>query len=926
MSFVAGELMATFTLVATGCTIGEGLQLGLYTACGSGPIACNGGFGAADEPVLLENVPLVLGQTYHLVVDGYNGDVCNFNVTVAPQSAMRAPLVGATAPIHGPTSICPGGTAVYQVDNTFGASQYTWNAPPDALINGASPPLTLSVNDEVSITFGGQGGLVSVVASNACHKSSTPATLEVKTVPTAPTVLKPVDLCPGGSYTLPWGQVARATPTPGTLVYRRTYRLYGACDSVVEVSVRTLPPNAVNLGVLPICPGDSVRVCGQWYKTPGQYSATCPSWKGCDSVNTFSVVRSELEILGVGSLNCFNGAVPLQAGNNLPGNLVWKDDVGQTLATGNAYTATTPGVYTLELTQSFNGKTCFSRRTAAIKAVDTLRLSSATPALNCANPSLPLAGRANMPATFMWAGPSGFTAALPSPTVTLPGTYVLQAATSGGCTATLTTMVTADFKVPSLSVGGGHLNCTAPSMRLNAVTDAPVGALFQWVGPNNSSGNQPNPVVAVTGHYRFTVTSAANGCSATATATVTGDFAAPTLTATGANIICAAPNAQLRASTVPSTTTFAWTGPNNFASTLANPSVTAPGDYRVVATDSTNGCTAADTLRVELQNQPVPLVATGGTITCQALTVTLDATAPPVGATFVWAGPNGFTSILRQPTVSQAGTYSVTVTDPATGCTGAATCTVTGNATLPTAQAIGGEIGCAPPTLQLSCNTNAANATYRWAGPAGFTSTLRQPTVLYPGTYTVTVTNTATSCTRSAATQAFVNGNAPQVFLSLTRVGTRWRINCSTTAQGASFSWVGPNGFTSTLQNPLVSVPGTYHVLVNDWGLDCNGYASINVPPLTQTGGGAQDRAVVQGHWTLSPNPASEQLTLRYEGDGNLGSVHVQCFDPLGRLVREQDLGIVRTATFDVSDFPPGLYRLVLRTEVGVEVKGIVVE
>lgn len=924
MSFVAGESQATFTLVATDCTTGEGLQLGLYSECGSGPVACNAGFGDAGEPVQLKNVPLVLGQTYHLVVDGYNGDVCDFTVTVSPQSAMRAPLLGATAPIHGPTSVCPGGTVVYRADHTIGAYQYTWNAPSGALINGHQPPITIDYSHEVSITFGSQGGLVSVVAANVCNRSSTPATLEVKMVPVAPNVLKPVDLCPGGSYTLPWGQVVQATPTPGTLVYRRTYRLYDACDSVVEVSVRTLPPNAVNLGVLPVCPGDSVRVCGQWYKTPGQYSTTCRSWKGCDSVNTFSVVRSDLEILGVGSLNCFNGAVALKANNNLPGNLVWKDAVGQALATGDAYTATAPGIYALELTQSFNGKTCFSRRTATIKAVDTLRLSSANPALNCANPSLPLAGQANMPASFTWMGAGGFMSTQPSPTVNTPGTYVLQASTSGGCTASLTATATADFKIPSLSVGSGHLNCANPSLRLNAVTDAPAGALFQWVGPNNSGGNQPNPVVATTGHYRFTVTNPTNGCSATATAAVTGDFGAPTLTATGANIICAAPNAQLRASAVPVAATFAWTGPNNFTSTLANPLVTAPGDYRVVATDPANGCTAATVLRVELLNQPVPLVATGGTITCQALMVTLDATAPPVGATFVWAGPNGFTSALRQPVVSQAGTYSVTVTDPATGCTGAATCTVTGSATLPTAQAIGGEIGCAPPTLQLSCNTNAVNATYRWAGPAGFTSTLRQPTVLYPGTYTVTVTNTATACTRSATTQAFVNGNAPQVFLSLTRVGNRWRINCATTAQGASFSWVGPNGFTSTLQNPLVSVPGTYHVLVNDWGLDCNGHASINVPPLTQTGGGTEDRTAPQGTWSLAPNPASERIDLRYEGGEILGSVYMQLFDPLGRLVWEQDLGTTRAATFDVSDLPSGLYRMVLRSEAGVVVKGLV--
>eukprot|EP01037_Dinobryon_pediforme_P012049 gene12049-12139_t len=60
-----------------------------------------------------------------------------------------------------------------------------------------------------------------------------------------------------------------------------------------------------------------------------------------------------------------------------------------------------------------------------------------------------------------------------------------------------------------------------------------------------------------------------------------------------------------------------------------------------------------------------------GTLTLQANTVT--------GATYAWTGPNGFTSSLQNPTISNAtstniGTYTVTVTN-ATGCSSQATAT-----------------------------------------------------------------------------------------------------------------------------------------------------------------------------------------------------------------------------------------------------------
>ena len=64
--------------------------------------------------------------------------------------------------------------------------------------------------------------------------------------------------------------------------------------------------------------------------------------------------------------------------------------------------------------------------------------------------------------------------------------------------------------------------------------------------------------------------------------------------------------------------------------------------------------------------------ATGGEF-CEGETVQLTSSG---GGTYAWTGPGGFASTMQNPTVSNAGTYTVTVTN-ANGCTAQATATVT---------------------------------------------------------------------------------------------------------------------------------------------------------------------------------------------------------------------------------------------------------
>jgi len=110
-------------------------------------------------------------------------------------------------------------------------------------------------------------------------------------------------------------------------------------------------------------------------------------------------------------------------------------------------------------------------------------------------------------------------------------------------------------------------------------------------------------------------------------------------------------------------------------------------------------------------------------------------------------------------------------------------------------------------SLSLSASS-ITGATYNWTGPNGYTSSLQNPTVSdnataqMGGTYTVTAT--VNECSNTPATtdviinQATVNSNTPVCegsTLSLT----------ASNIPGASYFWTGPNGFSSTVQNPTIS-------------------------------------------------------------------------------------------------------------------------
>ncbi|MFN5460272.1 MAG: hypothetical protein ACK5AY_10225, partial [Bacteroidota bacterium] len=249
--------------------------------------------------------------------------------------------------------------------------------------------------------------------------------------------------------------------------------------------------------------------------------------------------------------------------------------------------------------------------------------------------------------------------------------------------------------------------------------------------------------------------------------------------------------------------TYSWSGPNSFSSSSQNPAIPSAttgmsGTYTVTVTTA-NGCTATATTSVTVNPSPVATATNTGAY-CPGQTISLSATG---GGTYSWSGPNSFTSANQNPTIPSAttgmgGTYTVTVT--LNTCTATATTSVTVNPS-PVATATNTGAYCPGQTISLSAT---GGGTYSWSGPNNFSSNVQSPTIISAtsimgGVYTVTVTTNG--CTTTATTSVTLN---PNPLITATNTGpycpgVAAQLNAS---GGGTYSWSGPNGFTSTLQNP----------------------------------------------------------------------------------------------------------------------------
>ncbi len=296
----------------------------------------------------------------------------------------------------------------------------------------------------------------------------------------------------------------------------------------------------------------------------------------------------------------------------------------------------------------------------------------------------------------------------------------------------------------------------------------------------------------------------------------------------------------------PQTWSFQWVAPAAGTGTL-----TFYGAFCVV-----KNTTKLSTLVVN-ENTTYPLAvvvtATPSSITVgQTSQLNAAASGGSGSYTYAWTSvPPGFTSTLQNPVVSPTVTtqYIATVNDGTNTVQGNATVTVTAIPLAVTATATPSSI-LVGQTSQLNAiaSGGAGTYTYAWTSvPPGFTSTLQNPVVapIVTTQYFVTVndgTGTAQGNVTVTVTAVPLTATATAT-PSLICVGQNSQLNVVPAGGSGNYtySWTSnPPGFTSTLQNPVVSptvsTQYTAHVSDGTSSADAPTYVTVNQPATAFAG------------------------------------------------------------------------------------------
>ncbi|HEV2721585.1 MAG TPA: IPT/TIG domain-containing protein [Thermoanaerobaculia bacterium] len=727
-----------------------------------------------------------------------------------------------TASNNGP--FCTGQTLNLSTSTVSGAT-YFWRGP-----NGFTS--TQQNPTKASLTAADTGTYWVTVTANGCTSAGGSTDVVVNTIPSTPTAANGGPYCAGGT-------IALSTPT----VANATYAWTG--------------PNGFTSALQNPTKASAAAA------DTGTYSVTvtvnsCTSIAGTTNVVVNTAVPATPAANNAGPY-CEGGTIALSTPTVASATYAWTGPNGFTSALQNPTKANAVAADggTYSVTVTVGGCTSAAGTTSVVVNAKPATPPASNGGPYCEGSTIALSTAAVANATYAWTGPNGFTSASQNPTRPNAaaadfGTYSVTV-TVNGCTSAAGTTTVVDGNSAAVAANGGPY-CVSDTISL--FTPAVSGATYAWNGPNGFTSAQQNPTranAAASDAGTYSVVVTVPGCTSLAGSTnVVVNTTSATPTASNGGPYCEGGTIALSTPAVAGAT-YAWTGPNGFTSTLQNPTIagatlSSAGTYSVTLS---NGCTsAAGTTTVVVNSAPATPTASNAGPVCGGGTIALF-TPTVAGATYAWSGPNGFASALQNPTkanatAADAGTYSVTVT--VNGCISAAgTTSVTVNTLATPAPSNGGPY-CEGATVSLSTPA-VAGATYAWTGPNGFTSTSRTPTITFAGpsasgAYSVTVT--ANSCTSAAGTTNVVVNSFPAKPTASNSGpycpgGT---ISLSTAAvANATYSWTGPNGFTSSQQNPTkasvtVADAGTYSLTITVNG--CSSAAGttavvVNATPATPT-------------------------------------------------------------------------------------------
>ena len=506
-----------------------------------------------------------------------------------------------------------------------------------------------------------------------------------------------------------------------------TYSVIGITDgcpgnAIFTVNVKDKPEVQIN-GNSTVCEGESITLTAtgansyEWAHggtdaeisvqptSETTYTVT-GSINGCSATVTHTVsIKSKptVQIGGEESV-CAGTSVTLTA--NGADDYSWDND-----EEGASITVTPTDKTTYTVTGTTNGCSATASHTINVKAMPTVQISGDESICEGNSTTLTASGAEE----YSWDNDEEGASITVSPVE--PTTYIVTG-TTNGCSATASHTISVK-EMPIVEINGDESVCEGESITLTA-----TGAnSYEWAHGGNNAETTVQPASATT----YTVTGTTNGCSATATHTVSIK-SKPTVGISGEESICAGNSTTLTANGADE---YSWDTEEEDASIEVTPETKTT--YTVTGT--TNGCSATATHTVNVKAMPTVQIS-GEESICEGKSTTLTASG---AEEYSWDNDEEGSSITISPVESTI--YIVTGTT--NGCSATASHTISIKE-MPVVEITGDESVCKGKSTTL---TASGAEEYSWDNDEEGASITVTPTA--ESTYTVTGSINGCSATAS---------------------------------------------------------------------------------------------------------------------------------------------------------------------------------
>jgi len=350
--------------------------------------------------------------------------------------------------------------------------------------------------------------------------------------------------------------------------------------------------------------------------------------------------------------------------------------------------------------------------------------------------------------------------------------------------------------------------------------------------------------------------------------------------------VCEGESFELDVNNAPENATFLWTGPNGFVSTEKNPTIsnvtqenagiytvvmvsngvssdevevpvvvnkrhvvditkeikegesyifgdeilTTTGEYQKTFTSEVTGCDSIVNLSLTVLKYD-PVVVSSNSPVCEGNAISFEVLKSPEDATFLWTGPNGFTSDQKEPVINMttsdnAGLYSLVAT------------------------VNGYELPVVETEVVVTEKTRVdIDSTIR----QGETISFNGQQISVPGTYQDTLVSSATGCDSIVTLKLIVEEIVSAIASNNSPLceGESLSLYIDDAPEGVSYEWTGPNKFKSTEQNPTIdgvtkSNSGIYSVKYEYKGKSF----SLTTPVVINSAKKQHVKAVIKGDET----------------------------------------------------------------------------